>query len=140
MPVNPELSDLRVKPKRSSVPNENSESFANSRKSQNATSGREKAISRERWIASRRADKAVPPELFIDPAISLRGNSCRLNQKRRPGKRALIKDWPARICKLIMRLVRNRNIVLLMSVVLGLAWGEGAVWTERLSFLPWPWP
>jgi len=34
--------------------------------------------------------------------------------------------------KLLMQLVQDRNVVLLMSVVLGLAWGEGAIWTEKL--------
>jgi bile acid:Na+ symporter, BASS family len=43
-----------------------------------------------------------------------------------------MKDWLARVCKLLVRLVQNRNIVLLMSVVLGLVWGEGAVWIEKL--------
>ncbi len=30
------------------------------------------------------------------------------------------------------RLLRNRNVILLLALVLGLLWGEGAPWTERM--------
>jgi bile acid:Na+ symporter, BASS family len=47
-------------------------------------------------------------------------------------QKKLQNDWRTRTCRLLARLVQDRNIILLISVVLGLAWGGGAAWTEWL--------
>jgi bile acid:Na+ symporter, BASS family len=44
----------------------------------------------------------------------------------------LMRYWRAKAWGLLVRLVQDRNAVLLLSIALGLAWGGGAAWAERL--------
>jgi bile acid:Na+ symporter, BASS family len=43
-----------------------------------------------------------------------------------------MKSGETKVCRLFLRLLRDRNSILIISIVLGLAWGEGARWTKNL--------
>lgn len=43
-----------------------------------------------------------------------------------------MRNWPTTAYRLLVRLIQDRNGILVMSIVLGLAWGGGAAWTKSL--------